>query len=190
MASAGLPTPASLQTMREGKPARGVTAAEFRDIMEKIMGVMKDMLDTPQGREAWKKATGGTPESHPPIYSFDNPSIHTDPDVLVSLGLATKDATGVAQPTDKWLQLPPHSPDLHRTIERAHARLCDPFQVFLYKDTCEYTMAGYCWLLSQLFYAQRGDFVARTIQACMHDIDALYQRVVELHGNIPERKYR
>lgn len=51
-------------------------------------------------------------------------------------------------------------------------------------------MAGYCWWLATTFFAPRGDFVARTIQACMHDIDDLYRRVVELKGGIPERKYR
>jgi len=190
MASAGLPTPACLQKKDSNKWARGVTVQEFHDIMKKIMGVMDAVLATEEGKAAWKKATGGTPEDCPPIYSFDNPSIHTDPDVLVSLGLATVDAKNVLHPTDKWLQLPPHSPDLHRTIERAHARLCGPFQDWLYLDRQEHTMLEYCFKLRSTFFAPRGDFVANTIQACMRDISELYQRVVDLKGNIPEKPYR
>lgn len=181
IANAGLPGPC-LQRLRDGKPARGVTALEFFDIMEGIKRVMAEVLSDPLGRQQWIKATGGTPEECPPIYSFDNPSIHTDFVVLFTLGLVDDEG----KPANR-LVLPPHSPDLHRTIERVHARICKRFQDWLYDvpNICE--MQDYCSKLQSIFYETQ---LKDVIQACMSDISDLYERVVELKGAVPEHCFR
>lgn len=153
--------------------------------MTNIMTNMDRLLGTDVGRRKWMEATGGTPEECPPIYSFDNPSIHTSGTThLVQLGLVDSE-TG--EPTSKWLKLPPHSPDLHRTIERVHARVCGAFQAWLYDDRNDYCLQGYCNKLWKIMFDTQLNTV---IKACMSDISDLYHRVVELKGDIPERRYR
>lgn len=169
--------------MKDGQPARGVTKWEFLDLMVDLKRVLNEVLATPLGRQKWYEATGGYPEVCPPIFSFDNPSIHTDPTHLIMLGLS--DFAGL--PTPSRLVLPPHSGDLHRTIERVHARICGYFQDWLYDDTAEYCMEGYCAKLRHIFYSTQQKNV---IQKCIKDISKLYTRVVELNGGITERKYR
>lgn len=143
-------------------------------------------LVLPEGRRAWIAATGGTPDAddNPPVYSFDNPSIHTDPGMLTSLGLADP-STG--KPADKWLELPPRSGDLHRTIERVHARICGAFRDWLYDDCTEYCMMGYCLKLAQIFKTTQ---TAQVISKCMKNITALYRKVVELEGKRAPRPFR
>lgn len=157
--------------------------------MAKIKSSMADGLASAEGRAAWIAHTGGTPEECPPIYSFDNPSIHTaNLQGLHALGLV--DAAG--KPTAAWLQLPPHSGDLHRTIERVHARICGAFQAWLDDDCTEYHIFGYIMKLQNIFLTTQ---LSDVICSCMfgkpgtasekHNIFALYERVRELKGGIP-----
>jgi hypothetical protein len=153
---------------------------------------MNTTLATGEGRAAWIEHTGGAPEQCPPIYSFDNPSIHTTGAVsgLRRLGLLDDQN----KPTAAYLQLPPHSGDLHRTIERVHARICGAFQRWLDEDSTEYHIMGYCAKLYSIFITTQTSDV---IHSCMfgkpdahgnpskHSLSHLYARVVELKGDIP-----
>lgn len=149
---------------------------------------MDQWLQSEAGRELWKMFTGGTPEQYPPIYSFDNPSTHTSNlEYMRHLGLATAKVGTELVPTEAWLKLPAHSPDLHRTIERVHSRICEQFQQWLDDDCQQYSIQEYCFKLSQIFWKTE---TGKCIRGCMKDISALYERVVQLDGGIPERKYR
>ena len=178
-----------LQRVKDNKPAKGVTAREFVDHMLAIKTTVSARLATPEWRQRWKEQTGGTPEECPPIFSFDNPSIHTQYlEGLRKLGLV--DAEG--KPTDAWLVLPPHSGDLHRTIERVHARTCGAFQAWFNEMHTEHHIFGYCKKLLDIFVQTQ---TPTTIQECMHGqkgpISSLYARVVELRGAPPpERNLR
>lgn len=187
----GLPIATStlLQKVKDNTPAKGVTAKEFADHMTGIRMTVIQRLSTPEWAARWEEQTGGTPDECPPIYSFDNPSIHTTYMTgMRALGLV--DAAG--KPTDAWLQLPPHSGDLHRTIERVHARICGAFQAWFNEMHTEYHIFGYCKKLLEIFVETQ---TPHLIQECMHGprgpISSLYARVVELRGAPPpERNLR
>lgn len=126
----------------------------------------------------WEKLTGGTPTELPPMYSFDNASCHSDADTLFKLHLID----GLS-----WDKLPPHSGDLHRVVERVHARLCGRFADWLYEDSTPLTMPEYCHKLETLFYeTEFADIHAADIDT----IGELYRRVVQLQGGRPEARYR
>jgi hypothetical protein len=177
MLCAGLPT--ALQNKKQNKAAKGVTAEEFRDFMILLEGRTTALLQDPVLAARWNQRTGGTPAQSPPIYSFDNPRIHIDLAVLLQLGMAEMDRDGKVLVTAKRLVLPPYSGDLHRCIERLHARICGKFQDWVNKTTAAYSMFGYCQMLQHIFYTtETHDITYKDIQS----IDALYQKVIELDG--------
>lgn len=186
--SAGLPAFAPLQTL-QNKKAKGTTIEEFRWTMFHIQHNMAMRFAEPETAAAWQRATGGTPQECPPIFSFDNPSVHTNPKLLMELGLEDEHRN----PTAAWLKLPTYSGDLHRTVERVHARICGAFERWLEDDWREYDMIEYCLKLQKIFFETQ---TAAVIEACMwpkktsNNLSALYQRVVELKGGIPERHLR
>lgn len=151
---------------------------EFVEVMQAVMGAVNYILSQPLGAAYWEKATGGTPEACPPIFSIDNPTIHTHTEVLAKLGLV-KDVN--------WLKLPAYSGDLHRTIERVHARICGAFMRWLYDDRTVYSVEQYCKALRAYFLDTQ---VKDLIQACMSNLDELYARVIELKGGLPEKAFR
>ena len=156
--------------------------------MTRIQANMRYLLEQEAGRKLWQLSTGGTPEQYPPIYSFDNPSIHTSNlEYMQQLGLAAGKVGTELVATSAWLKLPAHSPDLHRTIERVHARICEQFQEWMDDDCQLYSVQEYCQKLQQIFWKTQ---TGACIRGCMKDISALYEHVVELEGGIPERKYR
>jgi hypothetical protein len=145
---------------------------------------MARRLSTQEGAAAWKEATGGTPLSCPPIYSFDNCSVHVNnKEYLKGMGLVDQHN----KPTAAWLELPTYSGDLHRTIERVHARICGAFQAWLDDDNKEYCVHGYIKMLHHIFFTTQTSTI---ITKCMSDIDQLYQKVVDLNGGIPPARYR
>jgi len=160
--------------------------------MQQLQEAVMKKLAEPEHLAAWVAATGGTPEECPPIYSFDNPSIHLNNHAyLVELGLAKLSAPGAPlEPTDAWLPLPPYSGDLHRTIERVHARVCGQFQRWVNTSTTARTMEGYCTKLADIFNTTQ---TADVISACMGKKNAslpdLYRKVVELGGGKAPRPY-
>ena len=145
--------------------------------MAALQAEVQKRLTDPEVAAAWQAATGGTPEQCPPIYSFDNPSIHkNNKTYLAELGLAHP---GSDKPTDTWLKLPPYSGDLHRTIERVHARVCGIFQRWLDDEFTEWSMEQYCHTLQGIFYKSQ---TPALIQGCMKNIHLLYSKVIELKG--------
>ncbi len=154
MLNAGLPGPAPLQTKAEQK-AKGVTIEEFKYIITRIRSDMAAKLAEPEAVEAWIQATGGTPLDCPPMFSFDNPTVHSDPEALKELGLADKEGNETAI----RLKLPTYSGDLHRTIERVHARICGDFEWWLLNDCQEYDMLQYCLKLRDIFFTTQSPAV-------------------------------
>lgn len=183
--NAGLPgVLPCLQRKRDAQPAKGVTAAEWRDVLKSIKEEMARRLTTKEGADAWKKATGGDPVTCHPIYSFDNCNSHvSDSEALRELGLMDEKDN----PTAFWLPLPTYSGDLHRTIERVHARICGAFKHWLDDDTQEYCVEGYAHMLCYFFLKTQTSTV---ITKCMSSISDLYQQVVDLGGGIPPARYR
>ena len=147
---------------------------------------MNQLLAEDEWREKWKQATGGTPEKCPPIFSFDNPTIHLNNQTyLRELGLM---AAGSEEATGAWLKLPPYSGDLHRTIERVHARVCQQFQRWMNDSTTERDMDFYCRALAGIFWRTQ---TPELIHACMWkkkaphgspDLWELYECVVDTDG--------
>lgn len=146
--------------------------------MTNLYKELQRRLSDPATRKAWEEATGGDPEVKWPIFSFDNATIHTDAEVLQALHLVA----GVT-----WMVLPARSPDLHRCIERVHARICGLFQNWLYDDDTPYCMRGYCDELRSIFLTKE---TPKTTQKDLKKIHELYTRVLELKGRYPEKKYR
>lgn len=149
--------------------------------MEELKAKLDNMLDPqlhPLTALQWMAETGGSRLSHPPIFSFDNASCHVQGDTLSYLRLIEG---------DNWARLPPHSGDLHRVIERVHARLCGRFQDWLYEDCTPLSMVDYCAKLESLFYSTQ---TADIHSADISTIHALYQQVLERDGGLPPAQYR
>lgn len=167
---------------RDGRRARSTTAEEWRDYMQELQAKVLQRLEDPATAAAWAAATGGTPDT-PPIFSFDNPSIHKNNlDYLRELGLVQQ---GSDKPTDAWLQLPTYSGDLHRTIERVHGRVCRAFQEMLNTESTARTLEFYIDRLFKLFKLQTSELIT----ACMKNLPELYEKVIELKGAKAPRPY-
>jgi hypothetical protein len=158
------------------------------DFMNQLQANVQAELAKPEVAAAWEAATGGTPQQCPPIFSFDNPSIHVASITnLKQLGLVPPDSKDAKVPTDAWLQLPPYSGDLHRTIERVHARVCGVFQRWIDDDSGDYTMLAYCKCLANYFKTTQTPAV---ISSCMQSLPELYAHVVELQGAKAHRPFK
>lgn len=157
--------------------------------MAELKSRIERKLQEPAAAAAWQAATGGSPAECPPIYSFDNPSIHSGATHLAELGL-----TSEGKPTAAWLELPTYSGDLHRTIERVHARVCSAFQGWLDDASEPCTMLAYCNKLIELFRTQ----TPTQIEQCMwgkpenkkaKSLLDLYNKVISLGGDMAPRPY-
>lgn len=149
--------------------------------MEGLFARIDWMLDpqlNPEHALRWMAETGGSRLTMPPIFSFDNASCHVHADTLAHLRLIEG---------ENWARLPPHSGDLHRVIERVHARLCGAFQDWLYEDSTPLSMAEYCEKLESLFYSTQ---TANIHSADISTIHELYQQVVACDGGMPPALYR
>lgn len=151
--------------------------------MQELQAKVLRRLEDPAAAAAWAEATGGTPAERPPIFSFDNPSIHkNNQEYLRELGLMQLDGE---KPTDAWLLLPTYSGDLHRTIERVHGRVCSAFQGMLNTESTARTLEFYIDRLFKLFKLQTSDLIT----ACMSTLPDLYQKVIALAGAKAPRPY-
>ena len=185
-ACAGLPT--ALQKKGYEEIAKGPTAQEWMDFMTKLQANVQAELAKPEVAAAWEAATGGTPQQCPPIFSFDNPNIHTASIAnLKELGLAAPESRKTAVATESWLVLPPYSGDLHRTIERVHARVCGQFQRWVDDDRAVYTMKAYCQCLKGFFELTQ---TPEVISKCMKTLPKLYQHVLEVQGAKARRPFK
>lgn len=177
---AGLPPLPFLQTTK-GKVAKSITIQEWTSLMEGLRAHVDGLLSTqlhPLNALAWFWRVGSSPAVAPPIFSFDNASVHVNQGALIHLGISA---------VSNWEVLPPHSGDLHRVIERVHARVCGAFQDWLYDDTTPRSMAAYCQKLESLFYSMEK---AHIHAADIGSIHLLYQQVVAKDGGLPPVRYR
>lgn len=154
--------------------------------MEGLKARMADALQQPEWAERWQAATGGTPQQCPPIYSFDNPHTHTgNKTYLRALGLVG----AKWEPTAAWLELPAYSGDLHRTIERVHARVCGQFQQWLDGESGTRNMDFYVRKLADVFNSSQ---TPKLISKCMwgrHPLPELYSAVIAVAGAKVGRPY-
>lgn len=157
--------------------------------MQQLKDRITTKLQEPAAAAAWEAATGGSPAKCPPIYSFDNPSIHTNNKTyLRELGLV-KTGSRVT-----WLELPTYSGDLHRTIERVHARVCMQFQEWVDDTSTTRTMSLYCQKLISLFLTQTPDQIEHCMWGKPRDrhpatLAELYSKVIELRGDKAPRPW-
>ena len=174
---AGLPP---LQTTNKNV-AKSITIKEWKNLMEDLRAHVDDLLNPrrhPLNALAWLWRVGRSRAAAPPIFSFDNASAHINADTLTHLGISAN---------RNWQVLPAHSGDLHRVIERVHARVCGAFQNWLYDDTSPRSMPAYCQKLESLFYSmETADIHAADIRT----IHLLYQQVVAKQGGLPPVRYR
>lgn len=110
-----------------------------------------------------------------PILSFDNDKIHTS----ASLAEGGIDR-GVV------LKLPARSPDLHRVIERVHARICTEFRKQLYYDHSICSLKQYKSLLEKIFYQSQ---TAAVISADVRGLPVLYEKVQQKRGGYVPKKF-
>lgn len=149
--------------------------------MEGLKAHVDDLLNPwrhPINAALWLVRVGLPPAAAPPIYSFDNASAHVNKDSLAHLAM---------EAGKNWEPLPPHSGDLHRVIERVHARVCREFQNWLYDNTTPRSMLAYCQKLEGLFYStETADIYSKDIST----IHLLYDQVWAKEGGLPPVRYR
>lgn len=154
--------------------------------MKELQRQITAALQRPADAARWREATGGTPQECPPIYSFDNCSVHTKDAHLRDLGLMLEDGTA----TDAWLPLPAYSPDLHRTIERTFGRVSETVQQWLRRLRHKPDMEEASRQVLKIF---RDTQTSDTISKCMwgkHSLLDLYRHVSDLGGAKAVRPHR
>lgn len=164
-----------LQT-KGGKEAKGPTAEEFKDFLLELQRRIAQILGEPVAIASWLKRTGGTPTTHPPIFSMDNPSIH-DSAVEVHIG-------------KQWgnrFSLPVQSPDIHRVVERTHGRICSLFRDWLFETHEKLTPKQYAEKLQQIFHSTQWPDV---FQNDLKTYPEMLQAVIDKEGAWPEKKFR
>ncbi len=153
---------------------------------EVIVEVWKRMLE-PATLAAWVEHTGGLPlPCNFPIYSYDNPRIHTNPQMLERLGIIPNSFPLPSGPCNTF-PLPPKSPDMHRIIERVHGRICTKFRKWLLDQSPKQSIQACVVALQRIF--------SETETASMYRKDIasypeMLQQIVAKEGSWPERRYR
>ena len=191
----------AMQTAK-GYPATGVTQAEFIEVMKRVRTAFYQKAGQGEGRWAWRTALGlplsGSARQRyelekklkpddpkdgwlpipdwDPIFSFDHPPAHggrTGAAVLSALGL---------EPEDHF-PLSVNSPDLHRVIERVHARLQEQFvRWFCGYDRRQRPSIQYKAVIQELFYNNAQVASPGVIAADVRGLPELYNKVIELDG--------
>lgn len=154
-------SPHSCTQTKGGEPAKGITAAEFGPLAGEIK------------QAAIKKFKQlGLPFK--PLLSWDNDSVHTS-------HLTRLPEYGVFSGRDRKA-LPARSPDLHRVIERSHARLCQRFIKQLHYQGDIYTAEQYIQQLRDLFFQhESADVINKDVQ----QLPKLYRVVAKEGGYAP-----
>lgn len=171
-----------------GKPARGITRAEFIDFMNEATKAFYRKLSIPANHQRWDEQLGTDLEEDwlgwNPIFSYDNPPAHggvTGKKVMEALDLQAAD----------HFELPPNSCDIHRVIEHTHARLVAAFNDWLYRDPSEvFTMSDYKQKLEELFYKHPPVASPEVIMADVQDLPKLFQEVIEKKGGWASKAFR
>lgn len=205
--------------------AKGVTQEEFIDFMKRAEKVVDDKLARAQDRACWERYLQPVPDARMmpagrqtardigrlrqrfelhrqgpevwaqepewlPIWSFDHPNIHggeTGAPVLEALGLSEAEHFPLTQ----------NSPDLHRVVERTHARLCQRFDRWFLMQKQEHSMSRYKEEFMRMFYEDAPVASAGVIDrdACGEthgspNLRDLYLNVVSKKGDWADRPFR
>lgn len=121
----------------------------------------------------WGEMTGGGY----PIFSYDNPSIHSHP--ILKQFFQTTIFTRFS--------LPPKSPDFHRCIERVHGRICNAFRKWLVRQPRQCNMFECISKLKDIF------FETETADATFNDICSYHlmlDSILVKEGSWAERRFR
>lgn len=119
------------------------------------------------------------------LFSFDNASIHE------SAMEWRADRSGLMQmmgfKREQRIPLSPYSPDLHRTIERAHARATTAFHKYLYANPSVNTISEYKFHFERIFKDVNN---AAVIAADVSTLPELYHWVHAHNGEWPPAAMR
>ena len=170
----GAPLRRLLQTKgRNPHPAKGITQAEFKDIMRGFMAAANAVAAKPEWREK-TRGRGG------PLYSFDGASAHWSVEALEELGITA----------DMRFPLPTKSPDMHKVTEHVFARMKPKFRTWLYHHPALRTIEEYMDQVKQLFWENAEVAGKEAIHGDVASLPATYAKVVEHRGGEIPKPYR
>lgn len=149
-----------LQT-QGGKVAKGVTAAEFVDLMKDLVGQLQRYTPSPlRASEHW-------------LISYDNAGAHTE---------AEHKVPGLNRQT-----LPPKSPDMHKVVEHVHAWLTEKMQQWLRaQQTNKVTSEDAQAELKRLFKSYPTDSLRRNVAS----LPETYKAIIAAGGAFPAKRFR
>lgn len=159
-----MPALACLQRAKDNALAKGMTMREYADNFARI----KAAANAGYVRHKNELGINGRRAI---TYSMDNPKVHKN----AKLGRISRH------------ELPPNSPDMHKVVEHAHARLKQLFKKAWRSFKGKLT-AKNAWALLEQCAVQTCR--ARTIGADCGTLAATYRRIIELEGDWPEKCYR
>ncbi len=188
-----------VESKKKGEPARpaaGPTKEEFINFLKRAQAAFQSRLEDPSNRANWESILGMDkgpaqapyPKSRPfrPIWSWDRPRIHGSVGgkntayVLEQAGLSK----------EEHFDLPPKSGrDLHRVIERVHARLVSAFERWFASDLQPYSVQTYKDVLQTMFYCDASIASPGVIQAEVRALPAVMAAICGLAGDYPPHPY-
>lgn len=164
------PLATMLPQTKTGRPARGPTAQEFREVITEARQAMiaKDM---DPAHITW---------------SWDNAAIHG------SVEEGEWEDGPVRVTPDNHTMLPPYSPDMHCMIEQSHALVCGELQKFVndLKPTMEAMppLKTYIDKLYQIFYSKCDQEWGR--DTLRRVFCAVIPAIIDAKGGWPDKKFR
>lgn len=208
LSSSGLFLFCVVQTV-DGRPAKSITRSEFIEFMKRaraafyrrrgsfphrlrwnvelglpLYGKSRERFEMPRPKGAPAKDWEDGWLGWDPIFSFDNPSAHGGKGGKLVLPALQLDASD-------HFELPSNSPDIHRVIERTHARLVGAFNDWLYHDASDaFSMADYMAKLEDLFYNEPGVASRQVIMADVVKLPELYENVIANEGGWADKAFR
>jgi hypothetical protein len=166
-----------LQT-KQDKAAKGITAEEWKKVMEHIQEKADSIAQTLPGTFDLNDP------NKQPIYSYDHAPWH-DSTKIAEVGILE----------EQLMPVPPRSPDFQKAIEHIFGTMQEAFYKHLYKCTYQefHTIDQYKnWLHSWFM----NNIKASSVQRDVNSLKALYQIVKRkknrggLEGGFPSKKYR
>lgn len=154
----------ALQT-KEGKPARGVTAEEFKkEVLPAIMQAAQE--------KGLRQAS----------YCFDNASVH-------KRAINLMEQAGEQKIVKKFMRIPAWPPDFNKVIEHSHAILQEAFFKALASSAVPAAIKGpgLRQLLSDTFFRA---ITKRPIAADVDTMKDTYKAVIAAKGDYPPPKFR
>ena len=179
--------------------AAGPTKEEFINFVSRAKAAFHSWAATIEGFVKWvsilgmdpeRPATATEPEQMPalfmPMWSWDRPSIHGSTGgkytdfVLEKAGIRKQD----------FFDLPPQSGrDIHRVVERVHARLVQQFEMWYYDDPQPYSVQAYKDALKHLFYNCPAVASAAVIEKEVRELPGVFAAIAKVKGDYPPHPY-